>query len=103
MSKTFPRLHALITVSFMMGISIIGCSPIVTVPPVSTATVEPTATEIFIPVTPRNAQETVILSYEEDGYAHLFAYIPGELSLTRLTSVTSDDIAPASSPDGEKI
>src|SRR5687767_15475692 len=103
MSKTFPRFPALITVSFMIGISVIGCSPGVTASPEATATVDPTATEVFIPATPRNAQETVILSYEEDGYAHLFAYIPGELSLTRLTSETSDDIAPAPSPDGKKI
>src|SRR6185503_16302650 len=103
MSKTFPRLPALITVLSLIGLCILGCSPGVTATPESTATLEATATEVFVPVVPRNAQETVILSYEEDGYAHLFAYIPGELSLTRLTSGGSDDIAPAPSPDGEKI
>ena len=87
----------------MLGLSVIGCSPGVTASPEATATVEPTATEVFAPATPGNAQEIVILSYEEDGYAHLFAYIPGQLALTRLTSGTSDDIAPAPSPDGERI
>jgi TolB protein len=103
MLKIFPRFPAPVTVIFIIGLAVIGCAPAVTASPESTATVEPTATEVFIPATPRNAQETVILSYEEDGYAHLFAYIPGELSLTRLTSETSDDIAPAPSPDGKKI
>src|SRR4026209_491685 len=103
MSKTFPRLPALIIILSLIGLSILGCSPGVTAHPESTVTIEPTGTEVFIPVVPRNAQETVILSYEEDGYAHLFAYIPRELSLTRLTSGGWDDIAPAPSPDGEKI
>ena len=103
MLKIFPRFPAPVTVIFIIGLAVIGCAPAVTASPESTATVEPTATEVFIPATPRNAQETVILSYEKDGYAHLFAYIPGELSLMRLTSETSDDIAPAPSPDGKKI
>ena len=45
----------------------------------------------------------MIFSYEEDGYAHLFAYIPEKLPLTRLTSGDWDDITPSPSPDGEKI
>ena len=45
----------------------------------------------------------VIFSYEEDGYAHLFAYIPGRMPLTRLTSGDWDDITPAPSPDGKKL
>jgi TolB protein len=45
----------------------------------------------------------VILSYEEDGYAHLFAYIPEKMPLTRLTSGDWDDVAPAASPDGKRI
>ena len=102
MLKTFSRLHTLITVFSLIALSILGCSPNVTVPPESTVTIEPTGTQEFIPVAPRNAQETVILSYEEDGYAHLFAYIPGELPITRLTSGSWDDVAPAPSPDGEK-
>ena len=103
MPKTFPRLPSLIIIFSLITFSILACSPGVTVTPEATITIEPTGTEEFIPVVPRSAQETVILSYEEDGYAHLFAYIPGELSLTRLTSGGWDDIAPAPSPDGEKI
>lgn len=64
---------------------------------------EPTATEDFIPVVPNNAQEIVILSIEEDGYAHLFGYIPNQMPLTRLTNGDWDDITPTPSPDGEKI
>ena len=65
---------------------------------------EPTATEAqFIPTAPRNSQEIVLFSFEEDGFAHLFMYVPEKMPLTRLTAGDWDDITPAPSPDGEKI
>ncbi len=45
----------------------------------------------------------VIFSYEEDGYAHLFAYIPDQMPLTRLTSGDWDDITPCARARREKI
>ncbi len=45
----------------------------------------------------------MILSIEENGYAHLFAYTPGKLSLTRLTSGNWSDVTPALSPNGKTI
>ena len=45
----------------------------------------------------------MILSIEENGYAHLFAYIPAQLTLTRLMSGQWSDIDPALSPDGKRI
>ncbi len=41
----------------------------------------------------------MILSIEENGYAHLFAYDPATAKLTRLTSGDWNDITPALSPD----
>ncbi|HXF85017.1 MAG TPA: hypothetical protein VNK49_06460 [Anaerolineales bacterium] len=63
----------------------------------------PTATEELIPLDQKTTREIVLFSFEEDGYAHLFAYIPGELPLTRLTAGDWDDITPAPSPDGKNI
>jgi len=105
MRKHFSRLPALITIFVLVGLSILGCSrAVATGIPNTTATLSvPTATEEFIPVVPRNADEIVIFSLEEDGYAHLFAYIPDKLPLTRLTSNDWDDTTPAASPDGEKL
>ena len=103
MPKTFSRLPTLITVLSLTGLTILGCSPAITETPETTITVEPTATEEFIPVVPKNAEEIVIFSFEEDGYAHLFAYIPENMPLARLTSGDWDDITPSPSPDGEKI
>jgi TolB protein len=80
-----------------------GCIQATVETPTPENTPRPTATEEFIPVIPKNAQEMVIFSFEEDGYAHLFAYIPGVMPLTRLTSGDWDDITPSPSPDGEKI
>jgi len=103
MSKRFSRLTTLMTILALIGLSLPGCSQETTGTPESTVTFEPTETEEFIPVAPKNAQEVVIFSYEEDGYAHLFAYIPEKLPLTRITSGDWDDITPSASPDGGKI
>jgi len=104
MLKTFPRLPALITILSLIALSVLGCSQgTAGTATQTTATIEPTLTEEFIPVVPKNAEETVIFSFEEDGYAHLFAYIPVRLPLTRLTAGAWDDITPSASPDGEKI
>ncbi len=58
---------------------------------------------MVVPIASKNSEEVVIFSYEEDGYAHLFAYIPDKMSLTRITAGDWDDITPASSLNGEKI
>ncbi|HSM70637.1 MAG TPA: DPP IV N-terminal domain-containing protein [Anaerolineales bacterium] len=71
--------------------------------PDSVSTPISTATEDFIPVVPKDAEEIVILSIEEDGYAHLFSYLPNEIRLTRLTNGDWDDISPAAHPNGESI
>src|SRR5258706_217850 len=108
MRKHFSHLPTLTTSFVLSGLLLLGCTrTIATQIPASaetTATIDvPTVTETFVPVISKNAQETVIFSYEEDGYAHLFAYIPGKLPLTRLTSGEWDDATPAASPDGKSI
>src|SRR5215203_3813875 len=105
MRKHFPRFPVLITIFVLVGFSILGCSGgiIIETPEIISTTVSPTATEEFIPVVPKDAEETVILALEEDGYAHLFSYIPGKMPLTRLTSGDWDDSTPAASPDGERL
>lgn len=104
MLKIFFRLAALTTVLCLGILSFLGCSPQATPTPETTISLEqPTATEKFVPVVSKNAEEAVIFSYEEDGYAHLFAYIPEKMPLTRITSGDWDDITPSPSPDGEKI
>ena len=105
MLKTLlSRFFALTASLLLILLAILGCSPQATPTPEMTVEAEPTATEVeFIPTAPRNSQEVVIFSYEEDGYAHLFMYSPEKMPLTRITSGDWDDITPASSPDGETI
>jgi TolB protein len=103
MLKTFSRLAALATILCFIIPSFLGCSPQITPTSETTVSFEPTITEKFIPVVSKSAEEVVIFSYEEDGYAHLFAYIPDKMPLTRITSGDWDDITPSPSPDGEKI
>lgn len=104
MPKTLSRFSALTAILSLIVVGMLGCSPQATPTPESTIAFEPTATEIeVIPTAPRNSQEIVVFSFEEDGYAHLFLYLPEKMSLTRITSGDWDDITPASSPDGEQI
>src|SRR5215211_1702061 len=104
MPKLLTCFSALTGALSIIMLTIVGCSPQVTPPPETTVTFQPTATEVeFIPVVPKNAQEIVIFSFEEDGYAHLFMYVPEKLTLKRVTSGDWDDITPAASPDGERI
>lgn len=90
---------------FLVLLAFIGCTPQVTATPeaINIVPVTPSATEDFVPVVPKNAEEIIVFSFEEDGYSHLFAYIPDTLPLTRITSGDWNDIDPAPSPDGEKI
>jgi TolB protein len=48
-------------------------------------------------------QGLVLLSMEENGYAHLFAYAPQDLPLLRLTYGEWDDVQPAFSPDKRHV
>src|SRR5215210_6258800 len=104
MLKTFSRVFALTAILCLVLLAFPGCSPKAT--PTSETRIsldQPTATEKFIPVVSKNVEEAVIFSFEEDGYAHLFAYIPEKMPLTRITSGDWDDITPSPSPNGETI
>jgi len=103
MRKHFPRLPSLTAILLLIGLALLSCSQQITSTPPETTIISSTATDEFVPIVPQNAEEIVIFSFEEDGYAHLFATIPDKMPLTRLTSGVWDDIAPAASPDGESI
>ena len=45
----------------------------------------------------------IFFSMSEGGYAHLFAYHPQHLPITRLMHGAWDDITPAASPDGARL
>src|SRR5512146_2874767 len=98
-SSTLSKLTAILV---LLTLLLISCTRQIAQTPDPSVTDEPIPTKEIIPVFPKNAQEMVIFSYEEDGYAHLFAYIPGKMPLTRITSGDWDDITPSPSPNGEK-
>jgi len=104
MPKTFIRF---VSGLFLISIFILAaCSQVATqtaAPEITDSAPQPTATDDFVPVVPNDAEEIVLLSIEEDGYAHIFAYIPNKMPLTRLTNGDWDDISPTPSPDGKKI
>jgi TolB protein len=60
------------------------------------------------PVSPVSVQSqslpgAAFLSILEGSYAHLFAFLPGEMRFVRLTSGDWQDLAPALSPDGKLL
>jgi TolB protein len=93
------------SIAIILALTLIGCAPKVITAPTFTPTVDNVTITPSITFTPAPLQPTdvMILSIEENGYAHLFAYIPGKLTLTRLTSGQWSDIDPAMSPDGKRI
>jgi len=96
-----PKSLSLISISIVLALTLIGCASKAT--PTSTPTfAEPTNTPT-VTSTPVVPKDVMILSIEENGYAHLFATIPAQLTLTRLTSGQWSDIDPAMSPDGKRI
>jgi len=94
------------TLAALLGILILlaACSqPALPTPTAQTASPQPTPSQTPSPVTLNSASHIAILSLEEDGYAHLFAYDPAGGTLTRLTNGDWDDITPAPSPDQTKL
>jgi TolB protein len=91
--------------TFMMLSALWGCGKRPTAPPpqpsaVLTAPVlSPTAALSH----PSGTQEELILSMEENGYAHLFAYSLSTSELRRLTSGQWSDVTPSLSPDGKDV
>ena len=79
--------------------------------PGPTSTPLPSLTPLPLPTIPAGAQDYFILSLDDNGYAHLFAYAPslprsgdpGGLPLLRLTTGSWDDTTPSLSPDGTRI
>jgi len=88
----------------LLSLLFAGCSQQIKTPSPGFAT--PVAADTLTPepvISAGLARDLVVLSIEENGYSHLFVTIPGEMSLTRLTSGDWNDITPAISPDGSRI
>ena len=89
-SRNARKLYPFILLAAILA----GCGqPFAIATPTATATLEPTGTTA--PILLPGAQDTVLLSLEENGHAHLFLYIPQKLPLTRLTHGEWDDTSPA--------
>jgi TolB protein len=96
---------SLMLITLFSGVAFAGCVQYTSPQPV-VPTPSPTikSTPIQLPtLPPRELNDVMILSIEEDGNAHLFAYTPGKLSLTRLTSGEWSDVTPSLSRDGKSI
>ena len=85
----------------LLSLLLAGCASPATPVPGVTAQVVATAQPVIN--APALAQDLIILSMEENGFAHLFVTIPGKLELTRITAGPWNDITPSLSPDGSRL
>ena len=89
----------------MMLVVAAGCEQYTTAPAFQPVT---TPAGVMVPTgepTALNADvaSSLIVSVEEDGYAHLFLFSPSTSMMTRLTGGEWSDITPAISPDGRSL
>ena len=94
-------IYSLLIISFLL----LGCSRSTEETPAPQNTSEPiielTSTPEFIQLSGKN--NTVFLSIEENGFAHLFIFQPQTLPLTRITTGAWNDIAPTLSPNRTQL
>lgn len=89
----------------LLGAGLAGCSNGTTADPSLAPVTEdaPTLTPEALSVTFTDPRDVAILALQENGYSHLFAYIPHEMPLLRLTAGAWNDTSPALSPDGKRL
>jgi len=95
-------LQRLIPLTLLVAI-LASCSQPLSSPTETLAVDTPQPIEAETSTPAPDAQDIVLLSLEENGYAQLFFYIPQQLPLTRLTYGEWDDVSPALSPDGTQV
>ena len=96
---------SLLTMAVFFSAALLGCEQF-TSPSPFPATASPTSQPSNTPPVALSAGEQkdeMILSLEEDGYAHLFLFSPANSSFTRITSGQWSDITPWLSPDGKTV
>lgn len=109
------RAPRLLTSFLTLAILLSACvqpfaTPTATPAPTSTTTPTPSRTATFTPTPsrtptplPGDRSQTFILSMDDNGYNHLFAYSPTKLAPVRLTNGLWDDISPSINADGSKV
>ena len=89
----------------LFSAGLLGCEQVINPSPFpksASPTAEPLRT-LVATVPPSTPQDVMILSVEENGYAHLFVFSPATSTFTRITSGQWNDITPALSPDGKSV
>lgn len=102
----FRAALGLLAIAVLLAGALNGCEQF-TSPSPFPATASPTSTRSTVqvsPVAPAGGPAVqIVVSLEENGYAHLFLFSPATSSFTRLTYGQWSDITPALSPDGKTV
>ncbi|MBK9778638.1 MAG: PD40 domain-containing protein [Anaerolineales bacterium] len=86
----------------LLSLALMGCNQNLEAPP-ATEAVQPVSTDTPIPTPIDPASESAFLSIEENGYAHLFLFRSLNMQLTRITTGSWSDIAPALNPQRTRL
>ena len=95
---------ALLALAAFFAAALLGCQQYTSpspFPATPSATVQSLPSPV--PTVVGGPKDQIVLSMEENGYAHLFLFTPATLAFTRLTYGQWSDITPAVSPDGKKV
>ena len=87
---------------FLIVFSLVSCQATETASPVAGTGSTPTVIPTFAS-TSAISGDVILLSMEENGYAHLFLYSAQGQPLLRLTADNANDLAPSLSPDGKLL
>lgn len=101
--KRLRRVVHFIILYMLSALMLFACRQQAESTPDRQSTAEPITTQSAPPLQYSGKGNLVFLSIEENGYAHLFAYHPQDLPLTRITSSSWNDIRPALSPDRSQL
>lgn len=87
-----------------LSILLAGCAqPAETPPATAVPLIQIQIEDTPAPLPAAGERDLIILSIEENGYAHLFIFNPQNQPLTRITAGEWNDIAPALSPDRTRL
>jgi TolB protein len=101
--KLMEKLFSKTIILFSLLLLVSGCGPNVNTVPSKNTPTQPEPTVISDTLSPSNNEGVIAFYSNRDGNAEIYTINSDGTNLQRLTHNSTDDMAPAISPDGQKI